>query len=173
MNTPHTKQSGYTLLETLVAIVILTLCIVAPLSIASRALFSSSVARGEVTAFYLAQEAIEGVRNVRDQNGLASASWLSGFPALGSDFTIDVVNVGGNGKPTMNVCNGSCPNLQYDSTTHLYEYGSGTDSGFNRTVRISAISGTSDEVAVSVTVVWNVGSVSRSFVARENLTNWQ
>ena len=52
------------------------------LTIAEKGLASAEAARLEITAFYLAQEAIEYVRNVRDTNALAgyggTSDWLIG-----------------------------------------------------------------------------------------------
>src|SRR3989338_617192 len=76
-------QRGFSLVETIVAIAILTFAMVAPLSLAQRGLNASIYARDQITAFYLAQEAIEYVRNVRDTNNLegfsGGAAWLSGL----------------------------------------------------------------------------------------------
>lgn len=168
------QKKGFTLVETLVAVVILTFAIAGPLSIASRSLFSSTVAREQIVAIYLAQEAIEGVRSIRDQNGLNGVSWLTDLPAIGTNFTIDLVNInGGTNKPTIAACPGTCSAINYDPATRLYQYGSGSASNFTRTVRIDSVPDKTDEVKVSVTVTWEVGQVSRSFIARDNLFNWQ
>jgi Tfp pilus assembly protein PilV len=167
------QKGGYTLLETLIAIFILTLVIVGPMSVASRTLFSATIARQQVIAFYLAQEAIESIRNIRDQNSL-SGSWLTDLPALGQNFTIDVTAINpGTNKPTMTLCAASCPPINYDLATHLYQYQTGTPSDFTRTVRIDSVPDKTDEVAVSVTIDWSVGKIPRSFTARENIFNWQ
>lgn len=60
------KEKGFTLIETLVAISILLLSIIGPMEIAARGLFSAYYARDEITAYYLAQEGVEYVRNLRD-----------------------------------------------------------------------------------------------------------
>jgi len=57
---------AFTLVETLVAITVLLLSIAAPLSIAANALFSAYYARDQITAYYLAAEAIEYIKNSRD-----------------------------------------------------------------------------------------------------------
>ncbi len=174
--TLHASRSvsrGFTLLEALVSIFILTLTIVAPMSIASSTLFNSTVAKEQVTAFYLAQEAIEGVRSMRDGNGLEGRAWLDSLP-LATNFTIDVVNPT-SGKPTISNCpSGICDYIKYDLDDHLYQHVSGDFSNFIRTVRIDSVpSNPSNEVAISVTVSWNIGKISRTFVARENVFNWQ
>ena len=75
--------SGFTIVETLIAIAVLMLAIAAPLSMAERALSSAQIARKEVTAFYLAQEAVEYVRNIKDTNAISglggTPDWLTGL----------------------------------------------------------------------------------------------
>ena len=170
---------GFTLLEALVSIFILTFTIVAPMSIASSTLFNSTVAKDQVTAFYLAQEAIEGVRSIRDGNILANPQnrWLQGLP-LATNFTIDTVNWA-SGRPRISTANcpsGICVPLKYDSTGHLYQYSTGSNTNFIRTVQLTGIDdpvSPQREVAIRVTVKWNVGKIERTFIARENMLNWQ
>src|SRR3989338_503600 len=65
--------TGFTLIETLVAISLLTVAIVVPMSLVTKSLSTAYYARDQVTAFHLAQEAIEIVRHVRDNNILMNA----------------------------------------------------------------------------------------------------
>jgi prepilin-type N-terminal cleavage/methylation domain-containing protein len=60
------NQSGFSLVETLVAITILLIVIVGPLSISSQSARSTSFASEQVIAFFLAQEGIEIVQKARD-----------------------------------------------------------------------------------------------------------
>ncbi len=61
-----TKQSGFSLVETLVAITILLIVIVGPMTIVSSAARSTSFASEQVTAFFLAQEGAELVEKARN-----------------------------------------------------------------------------------------------------------
>lgn len=63
---------GFTLVETLIAVTILTFAISGPLYTASRALVAAEIARDQLTASYLAQEGIEYVRAMRDTEYLAA-----------------------------------------------------------------------------------------------------
>lgn len=82
----NNKNKGFTLVETLVAISILLLGISATFVTIQSGLLATSLVKERVTAFFLAQEAIEGIRNKKDQNLLIRISegqnpqthWLEG-----------------------------------------------------------------------------------------------
>jgi len=72
-NTGFTHQNfqkkisgGFTLVETLIAISIFSVSIVAMMSILGRGISDVNYAKKKLTASYLAQEGIEYVRNMRD-----------------------------------------------------------------------------------------------------------
>jgi Tfp pilus assembly protein PilV len=85
-NISHNNK-GFTIIETLVAITILMLALTGPLVIIAQALKASFFSRDQITAFYLAQESVEYIRNLRDETSLSSDitsdQWLSGI--LGDD----------------------------------------------------------------------------------------
>src|SRR4051812_46204680 len=88
-NAIHKK--GFTLVETLVAVSILSLSIGAAFAAVQSGLQASSGAKDQVTAFYLAQEGMEYIKNVRDNNALnaingGSNTWLTGMAASSGDF---------------------------------------------------------------------------------------
>ena len=60
------QQSGFSLVETLVAITILLIVVVGPMTILSTTSNSSSFASEQVTAFFLAQEGVELAQLARD-----------------------------------------------------------------------------------------------------------
>ncbi|MEX0652401.1 MAG: type II secretion system protein [Candidatus Paceibacterota bacterium] len=163
------RNKGFTLIETLVAVSILLLSISAPLTIASKGLASSYFARDQVTAFYLAQDAVEYIRNTRDNTYHAGSGWLSGFPDTNGElFTVDTTD------GDMELCPvDGCPRLDYNSTNGFYSHddASGSDSIFTRSVSIGTVN--SQEVSVSVTVSWVAGTFSKSFSVKENILDWQ
>lgn len=166
-------KHGFTLIETMVAIALLTISIVAPMSLTTQSLASAYYARDQITAFHLAQEAIESVRHVRDGNVLKNAlgtptALLADIPS-GAPFTIDTTN-----DDSMVVCGGTCQVLR-KSSGGLYGYDAAwTPTYFTRTVTATVVPDSNDnEINVTVTVEWKTGSFqTRSFTIAENLFSW-
>lgn len=82
---PISKKKGFTLIETLVAISIMTIAIVGPMTTASRALLAAYTARDQLSASYLAQEGTEYVRLMRDTMYLANYAAYPSDSRLGLD----------------------------------------------------------------------------------------
>ena len=156
-------QQGFTLVETLVAISILLVAIVGPMTIAARGLQTAFYAREQITAFMLAQEGVELVRMIRDQNALRTppANWLSGIPG--------VCRNSNNGcgmhlrNDTVRNCNSQDCRLLYDDRAlggrrGFYNYAAGTESPFTRQIWVRPVSGgNTREAEVTVTVSWRSG----------------
>lgn len=182
---------GFTLIETMVAISLLTIAIVAPMSLTTQSLSTSYYARDQITAFHLAQEAIESVRHVRDGNVLNNAigvqeDLLAGIPdTAGNPFTVSTLD------DDVALClQSGCPPLQTDGELYGYRPGCamptsncGNSEGwentrFTRTARAVFVKnpdGTDnlDEVHITVMVSWQTGSYQlRSFTISENLFRW-
>jgi len=178
MNRMNKKtKKGFTLVETFIAITVLIVSLVGPLSIAADSLKSAYYARDEITAFYLAQEGLEYVRALRDQNYLASPAqpWLTGITDCLSSVGANPPNVSCQvdfPNFSHSVCaNNLCTALVVDSNG-LFNTQNGTKSNFTRTLTIVPVAGTSDEVAVGVTVSWVSAGINRSFKLSEHLFNW-
>ncbi len=151
--TSHKK--GFTIIETLVAISILAIALTGPLSIISQALRNSFYARDQVTAFYLAQEAIEYLRNQRDNNALkdppeAADDWLAGVvPKIYSGVRAWHLNESGESRKmnlersssgyTLKMCpSGVCGRLKYwdpENVQGYATYGEGAGPTYSRFTR--------------------------------------
>jgi len=83
----HKTQSGFSLIETLVAITILLVVIVGPLSITTTASRSSSFSSEQVTAFFLAQEGLELAQKSRDDLLVPYFPPANANPDPWADFT--------------------------------------------------------------------------------------
>jgi Tfp pilus assembly protein PilV len=172
--------AAFTLLETLVAISILLVAIVGPLTIASRGLNAALVSSDQIVATYLTEDAIEYVRFARDSNILSCTSgnscantWLTYGGSNGVDLTQCIVN-SGNGKDkcyfdsSLNTSapeqckNGKCPPIDYDTTSDFYNYVS-VPNGYsvisNNHITPNTNAPTKFTRSVSITVINNTEAV--------------
>lgn len=69
---PLRTPKGFTLVETMVAVTIIMFAVTGPLFTASRSIVAAQIARDHLTASYLAQEGIEYVRAMRDNEYLSA-----------------------------------------------------------------------------------------------------
>ena len=178
-----TTRRGMTLIETLVAISILAVAIVAPMSLTMQSLSAAYYARDQITAFNLAQEAIESVRAVRDGNILSltlnisticdadglAMHLLCGIP-IDRDFIIDTRD----NHITACDADGSaaCDPLETDDNLYGYEAG-WTDTLFTRIVRVNYVGSGNDEIRIQVRVERPAGlHQAPPFTLYENLYRW-
>ena len=179
-------SGGFTLVEMLVAVSILSISVVTLLNVLGSGIRDTGFAKERLTAGYLAQEGIEYIRNMRDTFVLYSASPQSGWNAFntkltnGSCFTangcyFDDRNVFGGGPmpmanlTTLTACSPTCPNLLYNSATGKYNYAAGASADFIRKIKVTAVS--SNEIQVSSTIFFTEG-IEKSMTLSENLYNW-
>ena len=91
-NTHFTKKGGFTLLEVIVAIFLLTVGVGGSLVLINQTLSATQILPQKLIASYLAQEGIEIAKNVRDSNllkihqGLGGVNWDSGLTVFASVF---------------------------------------------------------------------------------------
>jgi prepilin-type N-terminal cleavage/methylation domain-containing protein len=173
------RTNGFTLVETLVAVTILLVVIVGPMTIAQRGMQSSYFAGEQITAIYLAQEAIEHFQELRDDVALQSFDdYKDNVNDVPEDTRRWLTNLDGNCKSNQGCdINGStyrnCSltnqcrlNLLSGSSVRAYGYGPGSASKFTRTVVVGNGSlgwGNFDAlggVPVTVTVSWTPGNTT-------------
>lgn len=177
------KNIGFTLVETLVAISILSLSILATFTAVQNGLQTSITAKDQIVAYYLAQEAMEYVKNIRDENALnsldgSSVNWLTGLVVtsgggsgpcdFGKTCTID------SALKVVTACSagfGTCPNLRQDTSTGLYGYTSSWPaSNYKREIQFTNVV-SNYEVKVTINITWNTRGTSKTFQVSQLLFN--
>ncbi len=147
----QTTQKGFTLVETLVALTILLLVIIGPMTVAQKGIQNAYFANEQVTAVFLAQEAIEAIRELRDNAALEAyelliendgggdtsfAAWVPS-PSCSSGCAFDIDD---NAFEVCNEANNNDCQLIFDEAEGRYTHqGAGVDSPFRRVVTIDAV----------------------------------
>lgn len=185
------SQSGFSLLETLVAVSILGLLLTGSAALVQQALKVSSKLKNDTTALYLAQEGLELVRYQRDTNRLSNPlpnAWINGITGSAQPChnkpCISQINPS-TGALVFLACNPPCQApggdsyLRFNTVSKLYAHQTGLNwviTPYRRLIEVECSDGPScgsDEIRVRVTVNWNTVFGARSYVVEENLFNWQ
>lgn len=120
-----TKNQGFSLIETFVAITILMVAVLGPMTLFSKVISDSIFARNQITAFYLAQEGLELAIDHRNHNG----GW---WKTLNCDDGCYIAFQDGQGAIIDDKDAGP---LFYDNKTGVYSYDkSGKETIFNRKI---------------------------------------
>lgn len=186
----HTRERGFSLVETLVAVSILLISITAPLTIANKSLQNTYFAREELTAIMLAQEGVEAVVKMHRQSQMDAIlyggdnwDWFNSLDSdcKGSDGCA-IFFVDDKDDPAEVITSSqSCTHvsepclLYFDSTNPRVKYnnqGIGVETPYTRAVRvIDTGDGAFNQVMVESEVSWvtTLYPSGISVVARTNL----
>jgi len=127
--TRHTPKKAFTLIETMVSIALLTLAVSGAFLVANSAMIAAEIARDKLTASYLAQEAVEYVRMMRDNEYLAS--YANGGSGVSDNAWHNFLKVD-NDADSMNPCKEPSGSTQYCQLDPLQPVGvSGYAGGGN------------------------------------------
>jgi type II secretory pathway pseudopilin PulG len=149
--------TGFTLIEALMAISILMIAIISPMTIAQNGLSSAVYAKEEIVAQFLAQDALEYIKYTRDYNYWNSRDWLFG---LGS-CKVTPTTVGGCEIDTIQP--GAIPNVTPNTSKYFYfsdnnkTYDYSQQPGnttYKRVITIENPDLDTKQALVTVTVTW-------------------
>ena len=193
----RSQLRGFTLIEAMIAVSILALAVAGPLFGADRAIVAAEGARYQLTASYLAQEGVEYVRAMRDDEYLlayqaggtntSSAAWTDFLTGTDSaaitqcrsmTCTLDPALPMGTGSGfSLNPCTGSACTPLYlanNGTTNYDTEQSGNGAilqPFTRTIQAFTVSSTEERI-VSI-VSWNFHGIPYTVTVIDHLTSWQ
>ena len=150
------KKRGFTLIEVLIAIAVLMITIVAPISIISDNISHSIKSQQQLIAFFLAQDAMEYVKNIKTSNRLAiNNNIMHNLNECNTNnqfgCTINTLKEHGNAinqATNENICH---KKLRFDPSTGIYSYTQKPNdvlSIFSRCIKITPIRQNPEEEVV-------------------------
>ncbi|HEB13543.1 MAG TPA: prepilin-type N-terminal cleavage/methylation domain-containing protein [candidate division CPR3 bacterium] len=151
-------KKGFTIIEVLVALVLLTVGAGGAFALLSRTISFTSTANGRLVATYLAQEGIEIVRNIRDTNWLQGEALNEGI--ADGDWRVDYTEA-----ELDNPYDGEFLKL----SGGMYQYVLGDDTSLQRNITIGNIA---DGITVDVEVSWTTKGQAHSVESSTILYNW-
>ena len=165
------KERGFTLVETTIAIFVLTIGVGGIFAFLQGTVLLSPGPDNQLVASYLAQEGVEIVRNIRDSNYIdiaegGSASWddnLTGC-ALGCEADYDDLLLVGAASPLQFL------EIVSDVNGTRYEYGGGTPTIFQRKIIIVPVP--PDQLDMTVEVTWQERGNAQTSTVETQLFNW-
>ncbi len=193
---PKNNNQGFTLVETLVAIIILMSATAGIVVVSGGTVGTTALAKNTIIANALSQEGIEMVRAIRDTAILgetpgSGGGWQTFIEIMGDNagcFSGDgcyIENIDefyADGNPlTLQTCpntpipggfQSGCPKLTF-SPSHGYGYDiNGEETPFQRTIFLECVDGACEEVKVHSEIVWKQGSVIKNVASVEHLLHW-
>jgi len=162
-------QKGFTLIEILAVIFVVTIGVAGVFSLMQSTVSSSRLVSSQLTATYLAQEGIEIVRSIRDSNLLArkdddTVDWDRYLE--GGTYRTDYTELGGS-DPLKTTSTDQPLRIDGDG----YTYSGEEESRFSREIEINNIG--HEQVVVTVKVSFNFKGQEKSITAKEILYNWK
>lgn len=159
-------RKGQMLVESLLAMGIITVGVIGIVSLASRSIGETKGVADQFIAVNLAAEGIEVTKNILDGNTINNRRWNEGFAP--GNYEVEY-NSG-----SLSLLSGNPRALHFDPATGIYSYGGpGILTNFKRTINIAQLN--SAEIRVIAKVDWlsRGGNKTRSVTMETDLLNWR
>jgi len=155
------SNSGFSLMEVIVAITIIVVGMIAIMSLMTTNITTGSYDRQKIVAINLAQEGIELVKNIRDSNWADNKNWDQKIKNK-SDYRMSY-----DWNDLKNGCNQF---LKIDNNG-FYNYDAGNDTVFKRCINTSDLADGGIQVKSKVT--WTDRGKPHSVEITSHLYEWQ
>lgn len=169
------SQNGFSLLETVIALGILVVGIGGAVGLVAQSLSSIEAIKNKVISANLAQEGIEVVRNLRDENWLNDVHWRGeggGISLVDADYRVQY-----NATALINFADAP---LQVNSAGYYgyngqYGFSGGSDTVFKRKITLSTVTKSDSTQVMKVVsqVDWTEKGRAKSIKLEDWLYNWK
>ena len=164
------NNQGISILEVVVAILIITIGLIGVMSLVIQNVEAQYINKNILIATGLAQEGLELVRNVRDLN------WLTAGNAWNQDIVGDgtyAIDYRGRGSinASVNTLNDAGARL-YVNSSNLYTHSS-ADGAATDFYRLISVVDQANYLDVSCAIRWKEGTQNRDYTAETYLYDWR
>lgn len=156
-------NKGFTLVETLVALVLVSIAMGPILIMATMSINTEARIEHSLTAANLAQEGVEVIRNIRDTNWVNLQAYDTNLPS--GTWRVNWNTVGGGLIPV----DANPPLLKNNG---VYSYASGTPTIYRRTVTISKPE-TGHMIVISRVTWTERNNIDREVEVESHLYDWR
>ncbi|MFA5208610.1 MAG: type II secretion system protein [Candidatus Paceibacterota bacterium] len=163
MDNAFKKEKGFTLLEMLISIMIITIAVLPIYQAVFKYTRNTQLERENFIASYLCQEGVEFIKNKRDTNWIQGLAWDDGLSiCFGS---------GCEGGP-YGLSAWADRTIYIEAASGFYRYlttpvAGDIQTSFKRKIVVSKP--TADEMDITVTVYWG----NKTMIVKENIFNWR
>lgn len=137
----NTKEKGFTMLEIVIVVFLMSFSIVAIYGAFSVLVVLNTDSSDRLKAAYLAQEGLEIIRNIRDENWDDGSPWLQGFDPCPTGCQVDFKTNGISRPPTSYGTDGN----YLDTDSGFYSYSTSSPvaiTKFKRKITINTVNDT-------------------------------
>lgn len=166
------EKNSFTIIEVMMAIFVLTVAVGGSFALISQTLVAASINQQKLIAYYLTQEGIEIVRNIRDSNWLEKRSvpatpWDDG---IADNLSVDQSQkyLTAHNESELISFENKVLNLGEDG---FYSYSPGTPTRFKREITITKTG--DDSFEVSVKIQWSERGRTHNIEIIDHLYNWK
>lgn len=163
------NKKGFSLMEVIISVAVVITALVSSIALISFSVSGASANKSKLIAAILAQEGLEIVRNIRDNNWLLGKTgpydWKEGLAeTFGTTFhTVQY--------DELTLISGS-PKLYIDTTGFYTHDETSTVTPFERKIYINYIPGNNNQIKVVCEVYWREKGRDQSIMVETRLYNW-
>ena len=156
------NQKGFTVVELIITIAILSFGIIGIYNFLEPAIILNTNSSNQFIAVYLAQEVLEVVKNIRDNNIILGNQWSEGFSICVAGCQLDYKTGTATEMPPNQIQSYQNTFLNINSDG-FYSYDSGDNTIFKRKVVITEPTASSDILKIDVLVTWRHNGLTFNF----------
>ncbi len=172
--------SGFSLIETLVALVIITITISAGLMLTLSSIHEITKNKNQITAIYVSQECLELIRNNRDTAWKQNFSPFCAFPDKNAEYSIEISNKKINPSDCVSgwgmIIKKNPKNFQILQNDEGFNHTYGAPTIFQRKITLSSDKKNNVEpqkIIFTCKVSWPEQKETKQIQISEVLTNWR